>query len=142
MERSTVSSINKNNLAAAIASVMFGGMILFGGVSVARAQASEISSQPRFTALAKELPQVTFALVSVSPLLADGQTVGAMAVYDDPATQRPADYLEVVDSGGVLVAISWFDRFGIERLLVDRALVEGGQELEGVFVAVVNGEVI
>lgn len=137
-----MSSINKNKLAASIASVIIGGMILFGGSAVARAQDAGSSAQPRFAALAAELPQVTFALVSVSPLLADGQTVGAMAVYDDPMTERPADYLEVVDSRGVLVAVSWFDRFGIERLIVDRALAEGGQELEGVFVAVVNGEVI
>jgi hypothetical protein len=52
------------------------------------------------------------------------------------------DYLEVFASEGALVVVSWFDRFGIERLVVDRALVEGGQELEGVFVAVVNGEAI
>ncbi len=65
-----------------------------------------------------------------------------MAVYDDPTTQRPVDYLEVFASEGALVVVSWFDRFGIERLVVDRALVEGGQELEGVFVAVVNGEAI
>ena len=43
---------------------------------------------------------------------------------------------------GVVVIVSWFDSFGIERLVVDRALHDGGQELEGVFVAVVNGDVI
>ena len=137
-----MSSISKNNLAASIASVIIGGMILFGGSAVAVAQDAGSSAQPRFAALAAELPQVTFALVSVSPLLADGQTVGAMAVYDDPTTERAADYIEVVDSRGVVVAVSWFDRFGIERLIVDRALAEGGQELEGVFIAVVTGEVI
>ena len=137
-----MSSISKNSLAASIASVIIGGMILFGGSAVAGAQDADSSAQPRFAALAAGLPQVTFALVSVSPLLADGQTVGAMVVYDDPTTQRAADYIEAVDSRGVLVAVSWFDRFGIERLIVDRALAEGGQELEGVFIAVVTGEVI
>ena len=132
----------KNYLAASIASGIIGGLILFGCIDVARAQAADNGSRPRFTALAVGLPQVTFTLVSISPLLANGQTVGAIAVYDDPTTQRPADYLEVFDGGGALVVVSWFDRFGIERLIVDRALVEGGQELEGVFVAVVNGEAI
>ena len=132
----------KNYLAASNASSVIGGLILFGCIAVASAQAADSSSQPRFAAVAAGLPQVRFNLVSISPLLANGQTVGAIAVYDDPTTQRPADYLEVVDSAGVLVAVSWFDRFGIERLIVDRALVEGGQELEGVFVAVVNGEAI
>ena len=80
-------------------------MILFGGVS--RCQGA--SRRKQFAAARSqrwrpELPQVTFALVSVSPLLANGQTVGAMAIYDDPTTQRPADYLEVFDSGGVLVS--------------------------------------
>jgi hypothetical protein len=81
-------------------------------------------------------------LVSVSPVIANGQTVGAIAVYDDPTTQRPADYLEVFDSEGALVVVSWFDRFGIERLVVDRALIEGGDELQGVLVAVLDGESI
>jgi hypothetical protein len=117
-------------------------LILFGCIDVARAQAADTGSRPRFAALMAGLPQVTFTLVSISPLLANGQTVGAIAVYDDPTTQRAADYLEVFDSGGALVVVSWIDRFGIERLVVDRALVDGGQELEGVFVMVVNGEAI
>lgn len=133
---------NKNCLAASIASGVIGGLILFGCIAVARAQAADRGSQPRFAALAAELPHVKLNLVSYAPLLANGQTVGAIAVYDDPTTPRPADYLEVVDSEGVLVAVSWFDRFGIERLIADRALVEGGQELEGVLVAVVDGEAI
>lgn len=133
---------NKNCLAASIASGVIGGLIMFGCIDLARAQAADSSSQPRFAALAVGLPQVRFTLVSYSPLFANGETLGAIAVYDDPMTQRPADYLEVFDHGGALVVVSWFDRFGIERLIVDRALVEGGQELEGVFVAVVNGEAI
>jgi len=133
---------NKNYLAAAIASGVISGLILFGCIAVVGAQAADSRSQPRFAALAVGLPQVAFSLVSFSPLLANGETVGGIAIYDDPTTQRPADYLEVFDNGGALVVVSWFDRFGIERLIVDRALVEGGQELEGVFVAVVNGEII
>jgi len=65
-----------------------------------------------------------------------------MAIYDDPTTQRPADYVEVFDSEGDPVIVSWFDRFGIERLVVDRGLIDGGDELQGVFVAVLDGESI
>jgi len=137
-----VSLKNKNCLAASIASRVIGGLILLGCISVTSAQAAENSSQPRFVGLAGELSQVSLTLISLSPLIANGQTVGAIALYDDPTTKRPADYLEMFDSGGALVVVSWFDRFGIERLVADRALVEGGQELEGVFVAVVNGEAI
>jgi hypothetical protein len=135
-----VSFKNKNYLAASIASRVIGGLILFGCIAVTSVQAAENSSQPRFLGLAVGLPQVSLTLISLSPLIANGQTVGAIAVYDDPTTQRPADYLEVFDSDGALVVVSWFDRFGIERLVVDRALIEGGDELQGVFVAVVDGE--
>jgi len=137
-----VSLKNKNYLAASIASGGIGGLILFGWIAVASAQAADSSSQPRFAALAAGLPQVSLTLISLSPLIANGQTVGAIAVYDDPTTQRPADYLEVFDSEGALVVVSWFDRFGIERLVVDRALIEGGDELQGVLVAVLDGESI
>ena len=133
---------DKNCLRTSIASGVISGLILFGCIAVAGAQAADGSSQPRFAALAAGRPQVSLTLISLSPLIAHGKTVGAMAVYDDPTTRRPADYLEVFDSDGALVVVSWFDRFGIERLVVDRALVEGGQELEGVFVALVNGDVI
>jgi len=135
-----VSLKNKNCLAASNASRVFGGLILCGCIIVASAQAADSGLQPRFAVLATGLPRVTLTLVSYSPLLANGKTVGAIAVYDDPTTQRPADYLEVVDNEGVLVVISWFDRFGIERLIADRALIEGGQELEGVFVGLVDSE--
>ena len=133
---------DKNSLRTWIVSGVISALILFGCISVARAQGADSGSQPRFKAPAVGLPQVSFTLISFSPLVANGETVGAIAVYDDPTTQRPADYLEVFDSGGRLVVVSWIDRFGIERLVVDRALVEGGQELEGVFVMVVNGEAI
>jgi hypothetical protein len=76
----------------------------------------------------------------MSPVLADGSRVGTLAVYDDPSTRRAEDYLELYASDGDLVAVAWFDRFGIQRAAVDRALVEGGKELRGDFVVVVDGE--
>jgi hypothetical protein len=121
---------------------VIGGIILLSCVAVAGAQAEDGGAQPPHARLAAGLAQVPLTLVSIAPLLGNGQTVGAMAIYDDPSTPRRVDYLEVFDGGGALVAVNWFDRFGIERLIVDRALVEGGPELEGVFVAVVDGEVI
>ena len=129
-------------LAASIASRVIGGLILFGCIAVARAQAADSSQQPQFVGLAAGLPQVSLTLISLTPLIANGETVGAMAIYDDPTTQRPADYVEVFDSEGDPVIVSWFDRFGIERLVADRGLIEGGDELQGVFVAVLDGESI
>jgi len=117
--------------------VMALAVIAVGGV-----QAAETSSRPRFAELAVGLPQASLKLLSLSRVIVNRQTVGAIAIYDDPTTQRLADYIEVLNSEGVVVVVSWFDSFGIERLVVDRALLEGGEELQGVFVAVVNGEVI
>ena len=133
---------NKICLAASIASRVIGGLILFGCIAVAKVQAADSSPQPQFVGLAAGLPQVSLTLISLTPLIANGQTVGAIAIYDDPTTQRAADYVEVFDSEGAPVVVSWFDRFGIERLVVDRALIDGGDELEGVFVAVLDGESI
>jgi hypothetical protein len=79
-------------------------------------------------------------LVSLSPLVANGRTIGGVAVYDDPTTSRPADYVEVFAGDGTLVMFSWYDHFGIVRLIVDRALIDGAEELEGEFVTLLNGD--
>jgi hypothetical protein len=65
-----------------------------------------------------------------------------VTVYDDSTTQRSADYLELYNNAGNLVALSWFDRFGIERMAVDRGLLEDRDELMGVFVVLLDGEAI
>ncbi len=119
-----------------------GVAILLVAIAVGSVQGAEIGSQAKFASLSVGLLQTPLTLVSLSPVIANGQTAGAIAIYDDPSTERPADYLEVLNREGVVVMVSWFDSFGIERLLVDRALLDGGQEIEGVFVAVVNGAVI
>jgi len=81
-------------------------------------------------------------LVSVSSFVVEGKMLGALAVYDDARTKRPADYFELYDSDGDLLAVGWFDRFGIQRMAVDRGLIEKGDELEGVFVSLLDGDSI
>lgn len=81
-------------------------------------------------------------LISRSALLVNGQTAGAVVIYDDPTTSRPADYFELYDNAGDLVAVGWFDRFGIRRMAVDRALIEEKNDLEGVFVTLLEGDSI
>ena len=137
-----VSRKTKSYLATAIVLGVIGVSIFLGCIADTSAQSADNSLQPKFTELAVGLPQVPLALISLSPLSANGLTVGGIAVYDDPTTQRLADYLEVFDSKGALVVVSWFDRFGIERLVVDRALIEGGNELQGVLVTVLDGDSI
>jgi hypothetical protein len=137
-----VSFKNKTYLPTAIVFSVIGVLILLGCIADTSAQPAEKGLQPKFTELTVGLPQVPLTLISLSPLIANGQAVGGIAVYDDPTTERPADYLEVFDSKGAVVVVSWFDRFGIERLVVDRALIEGGDELQGVLVTLLDGESI
>ena len=79
-------------------------------------------------------------LVSVLQVIDAEEILGSLATYDDVATTRPADYLELYNNAGDLLAVSWIDRFGIERLAVDQALVEQSDQLEGVFVLIMSGD--
>ena len=104
--------------------------------------------QPGDNATGKEIvtapEQHDMSLVSFSPWVVKGEVLGAVAeyVYDDVRTERPADYRELYDRKGNLLVISWFDRFGIERTAVDRGIVEQKDKLEGIFVVVVDGDVL
>ena len=121
-------------------------MSLFTQVSFATPIHSELiqtndrTSREIFSVLATE--QHSLTLVAFSPLLVEGKRLGEVLVYDDPTTKRPVDYLELYDSAGDLVALGWFDQFGIQRIAVDRGLLEKGDELEGVFVFFLEGDSI
>ena len=82
------------------------------------------------------------SLVSFEPLVIKGELIGALAtyVYNDVTTERAADYWELCDKEGYLLAVRWFDRFGILRTAVDRGIVEEKDELEGIFVVVLDGD--
>jgi hypothetical protein len=84
--------------------------------------------------------QHELSVVSVAPLVLGDDMVGVLTVYDDPATERPTDYFELYDNTGVnLLAVGWFDKFGIERTAIDRGVLDGADELQGVFVVVIDG---
>ena len=68
--------------------------------------------------------------------------VGRVVVYDDPTTQRSADYIELYNNTGNLVAVGWFDSYGIERTAVDRGLLDDRHELDGVLVVVLDGDAV
>jgi hypothetical protein len=90
------------------------------------------------------LEQHDMSLVSFSPWVVEGEVLGAVAeyVYDDVTTERPADYWELYNKDGDFLAISWFDRFGIQRTAIDRGIVEQKDKVEGIFVVVVDGDVL
>jgi len=79
-------------------------------------------------------------LVSFSTITAEGEIIAALAVYDDPRTRKPDDYLELYDEAGGLLSVSWVDRFGIRRTAMDRGLLqEEASRLEGTLVLLQEG---
>jgi hypothetical protein len=81
-------------------------------------------------------------LVSFFPIIVQGAILGGLAAYDDATTKRSADYLELFNDMGTVLAIGWFDSFGIERIAVDRALLNDADTLEGVLVLLVEGDFV
>ena len=132
----------KHYFRAEMVARIVGGAILLATIAVAGVQAAETSLEPGLAGSALGLSKASLNLVSLSPVIENGQTVGVIAIYDDPATQRAADYIEVLNREGAVVLMSWIDPFGIERLAVDRALIDGAQELRGEFIAVLDGDII
>ena len=120
----------------------FIGLLFFLGFIVTRLEAADNTAEPEVLLCAIGLEQRSLTLVSSSPLVVEGQTLGEVLVYDDPTTKRPADYFELYDKPGELIAVGWFDRFGIKRMAVDRGILDGEDELEGVFVFLLEGDSI
>ena len=83
-------------------------------------------------------------LVSFDPWVIEGEVMGAVAtyVYDDVTTERAADYWEIYNQDRELLAVIWFDSLGVRKTAVDRGIVEEKDKLEGVFVLVLDGDLI
>jgi hypothetical protein len=116
----------------------FIAVLFFLGVAAQAAGASDKAAEQE---IVTGLEPHTVSLVSFDPWVVEGEVLGSVAayVYNDVTTERPADYWELYDNEGDLLAFRWFDRFGIPRTAVDRGIVEQGDELEGVFVIVLDG---
>jgi hypothetical protein len=112
-------------------------LVLFGLVEARPVEVSDSASGWKIPDTESEDGRLT--LISMLPCIVEGEIVGVFAVYDDPTTDRLADYWELYGSEGDLIAISWFDRFGIQRLAVDRGLIEESDKLEGTFVVFLDG---
>jgi hypothetical protein len=107
------------------------------------ARAAEITTIDGNGGLGKiELSRASLTLVRAVAVTSEGATLGMIAVYDDPMTQRPEDYLELRDNDGHIVAVEWFDRFGIRRLTMDRGFLSGAGKFDRIFVTLVSGESI
>ncbi|HEU4341660.1 MAG TPA: hypothetical protein VFU31_08830 [Candidatus Binatia bacterium] len=119
-----------------------GELFFLGYMAIRAAEAADEGSK-REIFVPASLPETDrLSLVSILPVTVETQSVGHIALYDDSTTERPADYLELYDRIGRLLAVSWFDRFGIERVALDRGLLHETYEPEGVFVLVLEGDSI
>lgn len=79
-------------------------------------------------------------LTLVGFVTADEEIIATLALYDDPQTERPVDYMELYDTSGSLLMIGWVDELGVRRTAVDRGLLqEEASRLEGVFVLLPEG---
>jgi hypothetical protein len=88
------------------------------------------------------LTRASLNLVQLVPVASNRDNVGIIAIYDNPMTRRAEDYLELRDDRGQIVAIEWFDQFGIRRLTLDRGFLNGAAKFERIFVTLVSGEPI
>ena len=123
--------------------LQFVGLLFFlGFMAIKSLEAADSALEPEALLTAAGLEHPSLTLVSFSSLLIAGNTVGEVLIYDDPTTKRPADYFELYDNPGDLIAVGWFDRFGIERMAVDRGILDGEGELEGVLVSLLDGDFI
>ena len=114
-------------------------LLFFGDVRADELQPNDSASEQEIVTA----PHHNKTLVSSQPWVVEGGEIwGTLAayVYDDVTTKRPADYWELYGSTGDLVAISWFDRFGIQRLAVDQGLLDESDKLEGTFVVFLDGD--
>ena len=96
--------------------------------------------QPLITASVPQKQSLT--LIASVPLFMDGEPIGVLLFYDDATTKRPVDYAEVYNTSGDLLAVHWFDRFGIERTAIDRGIILHESDVEGTLVLFLDGDFI
>ena len=116
-------------------------VLFFGDVRADELQPSDNATGQE---IATAPEQHDMSLVSFDPWVVEGEVLGTLAayVYTDVTTERPADYWELYDKNGDLLAVSWFDRSGAQRTAVDRGILEEKDRLEGILVVVLTGESI
>ena len=120
---------------------LIGSLLIYGTV---RAQDVPLSDNTAEQQMVPGPEQHHMKLVSFDPWVVEGEVMGAVAayVYDNVTTERPTDYWEIYNQEGELLAASWFDSFGIRRTAVDRGIVEEKDKLEGIFVVLLNGDLM
>jgi hypothetical protein len=118
---------------------IIGSLLIYGPV---RAQEVPLSDNTAEQQMVTAPEQHHKKLVSLDPWVVEDEILGTVAayVYDDIGTERPVDYWEIYSQEGELLAVGWFDSFGIRRTAVDRGILEEKDKLEGIFVVVLDGD--
>ena len=118
---------------------IIGSLLIYGTVRAQEAPLSDNTAEPQMVTGPEQHPK---RLVSLDPWVVEDEIVGTVAayVYDDVTTERPVDYWEIYNQKGELLAASWFDGLGVRRTAVDRGIIEEKDQLEGVFVLVIDGD--
>jgi hypothetical protein len=111
---------------------------LMGALLLSPVSADELTKQDLLHRVRP--PAEKLSLVWAARIVNDDKPLGIVTMYDDPATERPVDYMEIYDTDGNLLAFGWFDQFGIERIAVDRSFVEPSQQLAGTFFIFADGQ--
>jgi len=120
---------------------IIGSLLIYG---VDRAEGGRPSDNAANQEIVTGPQQHEMRLVSVDPWVIEGEVMGAVAtyVYDDVTTERAADYWEIYNQDSELLAVIWFDSLGVRKTAVDRGIVEEKDKLEGVFVFVLDGDLM
>jgi hypothetical protein len=120
---------------------LFIPLTLLLATSHVKADSLQLAENPFGSQTALPEKQKLKLIASQPPKLRQDSPAG-MAVYDDIATKRVGDYAEIYNPTGALIAIIWFDKFGILRSAIDRGVVLRKQDVEGVLVLVMNGDLV
>jgi hypothetical protein len=126
--------------ALGIAGLFLGILLVPFGIS--RIQGAESQLIRKNELFSVELPRRPLSVGKSIPLVVHGVSLGTAVVYTNPGAGKPGDYLEFYNPTGNLIAVVWFDRYGIRRTAVDRSFLRGINQLEGVFVPIEDGELI
>ena len=116
----------------------FAAFGFMGALILSSVSADELTKQDLIHTIRP--PAERLSLVWAARVVDDDKVLGIVTMYDDPATERPVDYMEIYDTAGNLLAFGWFDQFGIERIAVDRSFVEPSQQPVGRFLIFADGE--
>jgi hypothetical protein len=115
-------------------------LLLLWNVENVRAEASQIETDRAKLVVVSINGLTDRSMILVRSVRLTTGIKGRIAVYDDVTTKKPADIAVLYNASDAIVAIVWFDRFGIERLAVDSGFLHRAPELTGLYVVITAGE--